>query len=141
MEKIKDFIKNYQERVLFGIIVILVAFISFRAGELREKEQQSSDIKISLNQAQDLSEDQKKAIALGTAVQRKGLTEEVAKNGENSVTTSNEKCLLIGSKNSDKYHTLECHWSDKIKEDNRVCFESVKEAQQKGYQAAGCCGK
>ncbi len=134
-----NFIKNNQERFLFGAIVILVAFISFRAGELKEKEQQSSNIKISLNQSQNLSDNQKKAIALGKAIQRKGLTEKVAENSENSITSSTKKCLLVGSKNSDKYHVLECHWAERIKEENRVCFESIEDAESKGYKPASCC--
>jgi hypothetical protein len=132
------FIKNHQERFLFLAIVILVALISFRAGMLKEREEKTSDIKVLISNNKPITEEEKKAIALGTAVQRKGLTEKIQ--GSQNIQQSNENCNFIGSINSDKYHTPDCHWSEKIKEENRVCFETVKEAKNKGYQAAGCCG-
>jgi hypothetical protein len=126
---------------LFIVVVILVALISFRAGELKERENQSSDIKISINEGTNLTEEEKKLLALGTAVQRKGLADETQVLGENKTVKSIENCNFIGSKNSDKYHTPDCHWSEKIKEENRVCFETIEEAKEKGYQAAGCCSR
>ncbi len=141
MKKIKDFIKNHQERVLFIIILVLVALVGFRAGELKEREKQSSEIKVFLNESKNLTEEEEKAITLGTAVQRKGLTPESQISSENKTENSIENCNFIGSKNSDKYHTRSCHWSEKIKEENRVCFKTIEEAQQKGYKAAGCCGR
>jgi hypothetical protein len=108
---------------------------------LREKESQSSDIKISINEGTNLTEEEKKLLALGTAVQRKGLADETQVLGENKTVKSIENCNFIGSKNSDKYHTPDCHWSEKIKEENRVCFETIEEARGKGYQAAGCCNR
>jgi hypothetical protein len=141
MKKVVKFVKSYQERCLFIVVVILVALISFRAGGLREKESQSSDIKISINEGTNLTEEEKKLLALGTAVQRKGLADETQVLGENKTVKSIENCNFIGSKNSDKYHTPDCHWSEKIKEENRVCFETIEEARGKGYQAAGCCNR
>ena len=138
-KKLKIFIKSHQERFLFVVIVILVALISFRAGVLKEREVQTGNIKVLINQNKPITEEEKQAITLGQAIQRKGLTEEV----QSSVKQkgSIENCNFIGSKNSDKYHTPDCHWSEKIKEENRVCFETAEEAKDKGYQAAGCCGR
>jgi micrococcal nuclease len=69
------------------------------------------------------------------------LADETQVLGENKTVKSIENCNFIGSKNSDKYHTPDCHWSEKIKEENRVCFETIEEARGKGYQAAGCCNR
>ena len=129
------FIKNYQERFLFIIIVILVALISFRAGVLKEREQKTSNIKVLINETKSITEKEKKAIALGTAIQRKGLTEEVI---SESTIEQQEDCNFIGSINSNKYHTPDCHWAQRIKEENIVCFESVKEAENKNYQPCSC---
>lgn len=46
---------------------------------------------------------------------------------------------FIGSKKSDKYHYLSCKWAARIKRDNAVYFESVKEAKTKGYVPCKVC--
>lgn len=131
IKQIKLFIKNNQERILFFGIIILVALISFRAGELKEREQQSSDIKVFLNNSKELTEEDKKALALGIAVQRKGLTEDVEEIRVDKDAKNEEDCKFIGSKNSDKYHTLDCQWAKRIKEENRVCFKNKKKQRLK----------
>jgi len=139
MKNIIKFIKKSQERFLFLVIIILVALISFRAGILKEREEKTSDIKVLVNQTKPITENEKKAIALGTAVQRKGLIEEI----QPSINQGGlkENCNFIGSINSDKYHTPNCHWSKRIKEENIVCFESAKEADNKNYQPCSCVDK
>ena len=130
--KIKQFIKLYQEKILFGIIVILIAIISFRAGEIKEREQRLSEIKVFLNNQEELRVEDKEAIALGRAVQRKSSVKDFQKS-ENT-----EECQLVGSKNSNKYHRLDCQWANRIKPENKVCFSSEEDAIQKGYQPASC---
>ncbi|MCK5080775.1 MAG: hypothetical protein KAQ63_01305 [Candidatus Moranbacteria bacterium] len=136
LQTAKEFIKLYQERILFGVIIVLIAVISFRAGMIKEREQQSMELKVFLNNEQKLNVEDKKAIALGKAVQRKGLTETVE---SSIVSRENEKeCQFVGSKNSDKYHTMSCQWASRIKPENIVCFESVEEAERRGYIPASC---
>lgn len=133
----KSFIKINQERILFVVIVILVSLISFRAGQMKEKELKTSQIEVNISQNKPLTEDDKKALALGVAAQRKGLTENLE--GISVVEdASKENCKFVGSKNSDKYHTPDCQWATRIKEENRVCFESEEDAKVKGYVPGSC---
>lgn len=46
-------------------------------------------------------------------------------------------CLFVGSRNSTLYHLPTCAPAKRIKEANRVCFASQKEAEAKGYKP-GC---
>lgn len=44
-----------------------------------------------------------------------------------------------GSSESNKYHYPTCRMAKKIKPENKVVFESVQQARQKGYQSCGVC--
>ncbi len=46
--------------------------------------------------------------------------------------------MFVGSKNSDKYHKMDCRWATQIKPDNIVCFKDVEDAKSKGYVPASC---
>ena len=46
---------------------------------------------------------------------------------------------FIGSKNSDKYHYVSCHSAKRIKPANRIYFESVRDAKERGYVACKIC--
>lgn len=45
----------------------------------------------------------------------------------------------VGSTDSDKYHKSTCRWAKKIKKHNETWFDTVGEAQQKGYKACKVC--
>ncbi|MDF0591108.1 Ada metal-binding domain-containing protein [Candidatus Methanocrinis natronophilus] len=45
----------------------------------------------------------------------------------------------VGSKNSDKYHLLDCTSANKIKPENRVYFRDLSEAQKAGYSPCKAC--
>lgn len=51
---------------------------------------------------------------------------------ENPVT--DENCLFVGSKNSDKYHSPDSGSAKRIKPENIVCFGSEAEAEEAGYE-------
>ena len=40
-----------------------------------------------------------------------------------------EGCLYVGSKNSDKYHKIDCTYAKKIKPENLVCYHSDEEVK------------
>lgn len=46
---------------------------------------------------------------------------------------------FVGSKKSDKYHYLTCKWAAKIKPENAIYFESVKDAKAKSYVPCKVC--
>lgn len=47
--------------------------------------------------------------------------------------------MYVGSKNSDKYHLPWCSGAKRIKEENKVWFESQAAAEQAGYSPASNC--
>jgi hypothetical protein len=48
---------------------------------------------------------------------------------------------VVVSKNSNKYHFLWCSGAKRIKEENKIYFNSEKEAIVAGYSLAGNCSK
>ncbi|MFH0871087.1 MAG: Ada metal-binding domain-containing protein [bacterium] len=45
----------------------------------------------------------------------------------------------VGSSKSHIYHYPDCPWALKIKPENLIHFQSVKEAQEKGYRPCKVC--
>ncbi|MFH1376199.1 MAG: thermonuclease family protein [Candidatus Woesearchaeota archaeon] len=48
-----------------------------------------------------------------------------------SCTDKFKDCLYVGSKNSDKYYPPTCKWAKKIKEENKICFNSEEEVKDR----------
>lgn len=44
----------------------------------------------------------------------------------------------VGSKNSDKYYSCDCHYAKQISPENIVCFEDDSDAVEKGYTKVDC---
>lgn len=67
--------------------------------------------------------------------------EEAAKAGYGpcGVCKPDEKMVVIGSKDSDKYHLPACGLVKKIKPENKIEFKSPAEALKAGYSPCGFC--
>jgi len=46
---------------------------------------------------------------------------------------------LVGSKNGDKYHYPWCAGAARIKEENKIWFQNIEEAERAGYTPAANC--
>lgn len=46
---------------------------------------------------------------------------------------------LVGSKNGTKYHYPWCSGAERIKEENKIWFQSAEEAKRAGYTPAANC--
>jgi hypothetical protein len=53
--------------------------------------------------------------------------------------TTGQAGLLVGSKNSTKYHFPWCSGALRITEANKIYFNSIEEARAKGYSPATNC--
>lgn len=136
---VRDFWGKHEQRIVVFLAMILVSVISFELGTLKGADWQKDPVvieKVPENQVVKLSE-------AGTCVAQGVSSPNVlgAKDGESVASDKQEKCEFVGSKNSNKYHKKTCSWATRIKESNRVCFESIDDAKNKGYIPAGCCMK
>jgi methylphosphotriester-DNA--protein-cysteine methyltransferase len=60
-----------------------------------------------------------------------------AEASQEPASSPREKCMYVGSKNSDLYHLPSCAAAKRIKAENLVCFSSPEQAAQQGYKP-GC---
>ncbi|MDH4330072.1 MAG: hypothetical protein OEV93_00790 [Candidatus Moranbacteria bacterium] len=136
---IKEFWERYEQKIVVVLAMVLVSVISFEIGALKGSDWQKDPLvieKVPENQVVKLS-DSGSCVAMG--VSESNVLG--AKDGGSVANEKSEKCEFVGSKNSNKYHKKTCSWATRIKEENRVCFESIEDAKSKNYVPAGCCMK
>ena len=137
-QKIRIFWEKYENKVVLGVGLFLVAIISFEAGVLQghKFEQQALVIEKTPN-AQVASISGENGDVLGA--QSPDLKAQNIKT--ESGANDSQKCLFVGSKNSDKFHKPDCRWAKNIKPENLVCFKSEEEAKSRGYVGDKNCIK
>ncbi|MDD4803941.1 MAG: hypothetical protein PHN69_02095 [Candidatus Pacebacteria bacterium] len=137
-KKIKSFLLNIKDRIyneetglsikndLFIIILIfLVGLSSFGLGKISTFERRKIPISI-LN----------KQTSMYASVAESIKTTDSQEN-----TKIQEKGIIVASKSGKKYYYPWCSGVDRIKEENKVWFNSVEEAKARGLTpASGCIG-
>ncbi|MBU1046549.1 hypothetical protein KKH36_02095 [Patescibacteria group bacterium] len=110
------------------ILIILVAFSSFGLGRLSFLEENQSSINI---------------IPTSQAGRNQNLTEQNTASISSSQKFSNSITKPIGmyvaSQNSDKYHAPWCSGAQRIKEENKIWFQTKEEAESSGRTPASNC--
>ncbi|MFC1645312.1 hypothetical protein ACFL08_04775 [Patescibacteria group bacterium] len=134
-----DMVRRNKDRILIFIGIILISFISFEIGVLEGMEWKQKAVvieKVPENKIVKLNEKGSCSSGSVNSSQVLGVSDSGKKD-----EGGQKKCLFVGSKNSNKIHKQSCHWSGKIKEGNKVCFDSTEEAEKGGYVPASCMKK
>lgn len=128
-QKIRIFWEKHEKKIVLFIGILLIAIVSYEVGVLEGNKIEQKALVIERAPVMELP-----------SAKNDGGTVLGAENGEGVETAKTnmdtKECLFIGSKNSNKYHTLDSPWAKRIKPENRVCFKSKEEAQAKGYVAS-----
>jgi hypothetical protein len=134
-EKIIEFWKKNEMKIVLLAGLVLVALISFQGGYLKGKAQKDSPLVIEKTASCPASsEDQPSQPKTETSASNLQVN-------NNPTTSENKNCAFVGSKNSNKYHLPTCRWAKNIKPENLVCFASAEAALGKGYQPDKNCIK
>lgn len=120
-EKLKSFLLN--DQLFYGIIVILVALASFGLGR-------ASVAEVGENLPQNELSLASEPRANRPVVEATSVTE-MAKPAAPGA--------LVASKSGTKYHVETCPGAKQIKEENKIFFTSVIEAEAAGYKPAANC--
>jgi hypothetical protein len=64
---------------------------------------------------------------------------EVLADGVWRCPSNTDGAAYVGSKESDKFHYLDCRWAKEIKDENRICFATRDAAVAYGYVPCGVC--
>ena len=125
-EKIKQIAGVLGDPDIFtALVVILVAFLSFGLGRLSVSESKKPDIQIGEIPAPE-------AGARGSAAA-------IVSMQKPSVPTGTTQGQFVASKNGTKYYFPWCSGTTRIKEENKVWFQTVDEAKKAGYQPSSTC--
>jgi|SRR3989344_3197288 len=128
-KKVNTWILSNQKDLFLAATIILVSIISFGLGRLSAIWPEKQTIRIEKSQLSELSKlselsDEKKSEL----------------NSPNQLNSLNQlKGKYIASKNSTFYHYPWCPGAQKIKEENKIWFETKEEAESRGYKPASNC--
>ena len=118
IEKIKGVADN--KDVIVVLIIVFVATASFGLGRLSKLDEGKEAIRIEQSAAL-VNFDKGSALNVNT---------------EKPAIVSGK---YVGSKSSDKYHFPWCSGAQRIKEENKIYFDSKEEAESSGYTPASNC--
>jgi hypothetical protein len=125
-EKIKR--PGFYEPIAFVFIFILISLASFGLGRLSVQEQKTGDGGVTIIMPDgSIAEKQK---LLPNMVTNTVVKETKSTHGEGAV---------FASKNGTTYYFESCGSSSRIKEENKVWFDTENRAQEAGYHLAKAC--
>jgi hypothetical protein len=117
LSHLKQLVKEHESDITLTIGIILVALISFGAGQLTAPQTNKEPIVIQ-----------------GPTASIEQSVSEVDQSADKKTT---EQGKFVGSVNSNKYHWPDCPWVKKITPQNQIWFSSEAEAQTAGYVRCG----
>jgi len=128
MNKLKVFWRAHQNKVILTIGGVLLAIASFGAGRLTVLEK--SEPVVIEDPVEQVSQCPKCAVNKETAddAEEEDEDEEEVEQGD-----------YVASKNGSKYYLTTCSGANRIKEENKVWFDTVDEAKAEGYEPAKNC--
>jgi len=141
ISEIKKFFKDNEADVILVIGIILISLISFGSGWLLgsnsglPSEAAQENIKI---------EDQE-IVSVENSSLESSLAEtiEIEENqqieAETKTETPSTEKQIVASKNGTVYHYVWCSGAKRIKEENKIYFDSPEEAEAAGYRPAKNC--
>ncbi|MCR4330545.1 MAG: hypothetical protein NUV49_01545 [Patescibacteria group bacterium] len=123
IEKSKYLIKHLENKEIFTVLtIILVAFASFGLGRLSKIEDSAFPVRVE-----------------NTASVLVGAGNELPKTIAVPKQASTKEGSYVASKTGEKYHLPWCSGAQRIKEENKVWFNSKEAAEQAGYTPAANC--
>ncbi|NOQ68028.1 hypothetical protein GQ568_01140 [Patescibacteria group bacterium] len=137
-----DFIKDNQEKIFLLIGFLLILSAGFFSGYFYFQEQADNyDVII-----EDSDQDCKDLFNLESANNNSNYNSNIISSSQvkgeqdrsESVNLQNKTGMFVASKNSKIYHKPDCKYVKRIKEENKIWFQSVKEAEDKGYSPHNC---
>ena len=128
LKQVKLLWKQYGEKVILAITMVLVGILSFEAGLFKGITRDAKPMAIEIPA---------KTVApiVAGATMDTSASDAVKPAGE--VPKISGKCAFVGSRNSTLYHLPTCAVAKRIKPENIVCFTDTADAERRGYKP-GC---
>ena len=137
-----NFIEDNQENIFLLIGFFLVLFMGFFSGYFYVYEKTDKQKIVIV----DADQDCKDLFNLGFVDDTSGSnlnsnnTSQVKgeQNRSENIILQNKTGIFVASKNSKIYHKPDCKYVKRIKEENKIWFQSAKEAKDRGYTPHNC---
>lgn len=129
LSKFLQFVKRYQYQAFLVFCFTFVSLVSYNLGRISALEK--SPLKIGENSDLKTGGGNLKA-DIYSAI-------EGQQTNNQPKPTKQLDTRVVVSKNSNKYHYSWCAGAKRIKEENKIWFNSVQEAESGGYALAGNC--
>jgi len=150
LSQIKQFVKDNEGDIVLVVGIVLISLISFGGGWLMGISSgigidSRGEVKIEEVLLEDL---QAEAGIVGEVKEENEKSEKEDQNNanKNEEQSENEKerkdqseKQIVASKNGSAYHYIWCPGAKQIKEENKIYFNSKKEAEAAGYRPAKNC--
>lgn len=129
--KIINLVKAYQYHLFLLLCLSLVSFIGFNLGKINAL--QKSPLKVRESGSLKIKDTDLKADIYSATTKQQQTTENSKK--------LDTRVVVSKASASKKYHYSWCASASKIKEENKLWFNSAEEAESVGYALAGNCSK
>ena len=126
-EKVNGWARGRKGEIFTATVIFLVGLGSFGLGRLSALQTQKQPVTIIPPQAGDAGS----ADASSAAAGAEGLAVKAA--------ATSAMGRYVGSQSGAAYHLLWCPGAQRIKEANKIWFQTKEEAEKKGYKPAGNC--
>ncbi len=134
LEKVKVWLKENQKDLYLTALVFLVSVASFGLGRLSAIWPEKEPIRI--DQVGEIGESFQPAPELD----KTGTKNNSTKRSDSPVSSNSPfRSNYVASRNGSAYHYPWCPSAKKIKEENRIWFQTEEEARKAGYKPAGNC--
>ena len=125
MEKVKTWMASRKEDLFIAALIFLTGMAGFGLGRLSAVWPVKTPITITENKE-----------VIRQLTEKKQGNSPVSKN---QAAISNSAGQYVASKNGTAYHYPWCPGAQKIKEENKIWFQTREAAEAKGYKPAGNC--
>lgn len=125
VQKVKSFCENNQSDLYIALVIFFVGIIGFGLGRLSVVWPEKEPITIESPKATNSS--------------KAGWDDMAQKKPEQAAVVGIIQGKYVASKSGSAYHFPWCQGAQKIKEANKIWFNSKEEAKAKGYKPAGNC--
>jgi len=145
ISEIKKFFKDNEADIVLVIGIILISLVSFGSGWLLGNNSVlSSD---AATQESIIIEDQKAVLTENLNLEALSIKKTESENettatieeGQQIEEAKPETSNIVASKNGTVYHYVWCSGAKRIKEENKIYFNSIEEAEKAGYRPAKNC--
>lgn len=132
--KIKTFWNSNKSKILIQLIIVFVSIFSFLIGKSSQKELDNNNIYIvnsngGLENITSLPESG--SITNTSSIQYKS--------SETGVSNSMNNARYVASSRGKLYYRIGCGGSTKLVESNKIYFNTIEEAERRGYKPASNC--